>query len=194
MRDLEIRGAGNLLGAEQSGHIATVGYELYCQLLEQAVGDLKEEARIVPSDTMLDIGLAASIPRGYIPSDLRRMEAYRRIAVAKEGTQLDKIRTDLESAYGAPPLGVQTLLDLAQVRLAATILGVRSIARKEQDVIFRTLDPDALTTRLAGAQGTVRVVGERDERGLVDVYWRAPKAFLEPKSLIVVLRKRLATP
>ena len=191
MRDLEIRGAGNLLGAEQSGHIATVGYEMYCQLLEQAVGELRSEDRVVPSDTMLDIGIAASIPRGYVPSDLRRMEAYRRIAMAKDPEHLAKVRTDLESAYGAPPAAVQTLLDLADVRLAATIMGVRSIARREQDVVFRTTDPGALETRLAGIQGTVRVVGQPDEQGVVDVYLRPAKAFLMPKPLLQVLRRRL---
>lgn len=191
MRDLEIRGAGNLLGAEQSGHIATVGYEMYCQLLEQAVGELRSEDRVVPSDTMLDIGIAASIPRGYVPSDLRRMEAYRRIAMAKDPAQLAKVRSDLESAYGAPPAAVQTLLDLADVRLAATIMGVRSVARREQDVVFRTVDPGALETRLAGIQGSVRVVGQPDEHGVVDVYLRPAKAFLTPKPLLQVLRRRL---
>jgi transcription-repair coupling factor (superfamily II helicase) len=191
MRDLEIRGAGNLLGAEQSGHIATVGYEMYCQLLEQAVGDLKDEVRVVPSDTVLDFGVVGSIPRGYIPSDLRRMEAYRRMAVARDPQQLAKVRQDLESAYGTPPAGAQLLLDVAELRLAATILGVKSIVHREQDVVFRTAYPKDLEDRLRSAQGTVRVVGDPDERGLTDVYYRPPKAFLEPKSLLAVLRKRL---
>ena len=191
MRDLEIRGAGNLLGAEQSGHIATVGYEMYCQLLEQSVSELKEETRVVPSDTTLDLGVVGSIPRGYIPSDLRRMEAYRRIAVAKDAAMLQKVQQDLESAYGAPPPSTQELLQVAEVRLAATLLGVRAIQRREQDIVFRTLDPDQLESRLAGAQGTVRVVGQPDERGLTEVYYRPPKAFLEPRSLLTVLRKRL---
>ena len=91
-----------------------------------------------------------------------------------------------------PPAGVGTLLDMSEVRLGATLLGVRSVARKEQDVVFRTLDPGALTDRMAGVQGTVKVVGQPDARGLTDVYWRAPKAFLEPKGLVAVLRKRLA--
>ena len=192
MRDLEIRGAGNLLGAEQSGHIATVGYEMYCQLLEQAVGELRLEDRVVPSDTVLDIGVAASIPRAYIPSDLRRMEAYRRIAMAKDPTQLAKVRADLESAYGAPPAGVGVLLDMADVRLAATLLGVRSIARREQDVVFRTLNDAMLRAKLMGIQGTVRVIGKPDEAGLVDVYMRPSKGLVEPKALLKVLHRRLA--
>jgi transcription-repair coupling factor (superfamily II helicase) len=191
MRDLEIRGAGNLLGAEQSGHIATVGYEMYCQLLEQAVGDLRSEERVVPSDTVLDVGISASIPRGYVPSDLRRMEAYRRIAAARDREQLAKVRADLESAYGAPPAGVQCLLDLAEVRLAATLLGVRSIVRREQDLVLRALAPLAVKQRFAGFQGTVRMVGQADERGLTDVYVRPARAVKDPRSLLLVLRRRL---
>ncbi|MBL9140254.1 MAG: transcription-repair coupling factor, partial [Phycisphaerae bacterium] len=193
MRDLEIRGAGNLLGAEQSGHIATVGYEMYCQLLEQAVGDLKEETRVVPSDTMLDLGVVGSIPRGYIASDLRRMEAYRRIAVARDLEQLAKVRHDLESAYGAPPAGAQSLLDVAEVRLAATLLGVRGIARKEQDLVFRTLDAPALAARMRSVKGTVRVVGGPDERGLQDVYVRLNNANSDARSLLTMLRSRLVS-
>jgi transcription-repair coupling factor (superfamily II helicase) len=120
------------------------------------------------------------------------MEAYRRMAVARDALQLAKVRTDMESAYGAAPAGAQVLLDVAELRLAATILGVRSIVRREQDVVFRTTDPTSLEDRLRGAQGTVRVVGQSDELGLTDVYYRPPKAFLEPKSLLLVLRKRLA--
>jgi transcription-repair coupling factor (superfamily II helicase) len=191
MRDLEIRGAGNLLGSEQSGHIATVGYEMYCQLLEQAVGDLRSEVRVVPSDTVLDIGIAASIPRGYVPSDLRRMEAYRRIAGARDMDQLAKVRADLESAYGAPPPGVLVLLDLASARLAATILGVRSVARRDPDVAFRTTDPAALLAALKGVQGAVRTIGEPDVRGTTDVYWRPARGMPAPQALLGQLAKRL---
>jgi transcription-repair coupling factor (superfamily II helicase) len=191
MRDLEIRGAGNLLGSEQSGHIATVGYEMYCQLLEQAVGDLRSEVRVVPSDTVLDIGIAASIPRGYVPSDLRRMEAYRRIAGARDLAQLAKVRSDLESAYGAPPPGVLVLIDLATARLAATILGVRSVARRDPDVVFRTIDPAALRTALKGVQGAVRAIGEPDARGVTDVYWRPARGMPAPNVLLGQLVRRL---
>jgi transcription-repair coupling factor (superfamily II helicase) len=191
MRDLEIRGAGNLLGSEQSGHIATVGYEMYCQLLEQAVGDLRSEVRVVPSDTVLDIGIAASIPRGYVPSDLRRMEAYRRIAGARDMAQLAKVRSDLESAYGAPPPGVLVLIDLATARLAATILGVRSVARRDPDVVFRTIDPAALRTALKGVQGAVRAIGEPDARGVTDVYWRPARGMPAPNVLLGQLVRRL---
>ncbi len=192
MRDLEIRGAGNLLGAEQSGHIAAVGYEMYCQLLETAVGELKSVRRLSPIDTSIDIGIAGSVPRGYIPSDGRRMEAYRRIGQADSLEALARVGADLASAYGDPPLSVKTLLELAELRLLSTELGIRSVTRKEQDIIFRTTRPRDLETAFSGVQGSVRIVGQPDADGLAEVYFRPPPAFLEPKSLMTVLRRRLA--
>jgi len=192
MRDLELRGAGNLLGEEQSGHIAAVGYEMYCQLLEQAVAELRNEVKVTPLDTIVDIGLAGSIPKGWIPSDARRMEAYRRIGQADTIEALAKVVADLESAYGGAPNATKGLFELADLRLRAATLGIRSIARAEPDVILRTSRPRELERLLAGVQGAVRVVGSPDEQGLTDVYLRPPKAFFEPKSLAAVLRKRLA--
>jgi len=192
MRDLELRGAGNLLGEEQSGHIAAVGYEMYCQLLEQAVAGLRNEVKVTPLDTIVDIGLSGSIPKGWIPSDARRMEAYRRIGQADTIAALGKVIADLESAYGEAPVSTKTLFELADLRLRAATLGIRTIVRAEPDVILRTSRPRELERLLAGIQGTVKVVGQPDESGLTDVYLRPPKAFLDPKSLAAVLRKRLA--
>ncbi len=192
MRDLELRGAGNLLGEEQSGHIAAVGYEMYCHLLEQAVGALRNDVKVSPLDTIVDIGLSGSVPKGWIPSDARRMEAYRRIGQADTLAALSKVAADLESAYGEPPTITKDLLELAELRLRAATLGIRALVRKDQDVIFRTTRPRDLETLFAGVQGVVRVVGSPDEAGVTDVYFRPPKAFLESKSLAAVLRKRLA--
>jgi transcription-repair coupling factor (superfamily II helicase) len=192
MRDLELRGAGNLLGEEQSGHIAAVGYEMYCHLLEQAVGALRNDVKVSPLDTIVDIGLSGSVPKGWIPSDARRMEAYRRIGQADTLAALSKVAADLESAYGEPPTITKDLLELAELRLRAATLGIRTLVRKDQDVIFRTTRPRDLETLFAGVQGVVRVVGSPDEAGVTDVYFRPPKAFLESKSLAAVLRKRLA--
>lgn len=192
MRDLELRGAGNLLGEEQSGHIAAVGYEMYCQLLEHAVAVLRNEVKVSPLDTIVDIGLTGSVPKGWIPSDARRMEAYRRIGQADTLQALSKVETDLASAYGEPPATTKSLLEVAEIRLRAATLGIRSLVRKDQDVIFRTARPRELERLFAGVQGAVRVVGMVDAEGLTDVYFRPPKGFLEPKSLVAVLRKRLA--
>ena len=192
MRDLELRGAGNLLGEEQSGHIAAVGYEMYCHLLEQAVAALRNDVKVSPLDTIVDIGLSGSVPKGWIPSDARRMEAYRRIGQADTLDALSKVAADLASAYGEPPTVTKELLELAELRLRAATLGIRSITRKEQDVIFRTTRPRDLESLFVGVQGAVRMVGSPDDAGVTDVYFRPPKGFLEPKSLAAVLRKRLA--
>lgn len=87
-RDLEIRGSGNLLGAEQSGHIAVVGYDMYCRLLEQAARELRNEPTAEPSQTTIDIGATGGVPKVYIPSDARRLEAYRRVATARTPEEL----------------------------------------------------------------------------------------------------------
>jgi len=191
MRDLEIRGAGNLLGAEQSGHIAAVGYEMYCELLETAVGELRHEPRTVPADIAVDIGLAGHVPKGFIPSDARRMEAYRRIGQADAREKLAAVAAELASAYGELPAVTRTLVEHAELRLLAAGLGIRSIQRKDSDVIFRTGRPRDLETRFRGAQGSIRTVGTPDDDGLVEIRWRPPPAFLEPTSLAAVLRKRL---
>lgn len=191
LRDLEIRGAGNLLGEEQSGHIAAVGYEMYCQLLEQEVASLKHEKRIVTVDTTIDIAVSGSLPKGYIPSDQRRMDAYRRISTATDAEAIAKVERDLVSAYGDLPRAAKMLLQLAEIRIGATLMEIVSIRRHEQDIIFRTRRPDLLEQRMRGVHGTLRPVGTADGAGLMEVYFRPPPSYLEPGSLLALLRKRL---
>src|SRR6185295_14936396 len=138
MRDLEIRGAGNLLGAEQSGHIAAVGYEMYCHLLEQAARKLKEGSYVEPSKTHLELPLVGQVPRSYIASDKFRMEAYRRLSRAATLEELDAVVGDLTDAYGAPPPPAQLYIDLTELRVAAGMYGVEAIKLEGPDVIFRT--------------------------------------------------------
>jgi len=197
MRDLEIRGAGNILGAEQSGHIAAVGYEMYCSLLERAVHDLKhDKPPEAPSATAVEIGITGTIPRAYIPSDARRLEAYRRIATAGSPAALAQVRTDLDAAYGAPPKPVQRLIDLAELRVHAAALEVRTITVREKDVVFRTAAPKAVADRLngtKGAPGTVTALAPKSTDDLAEVYFRPPESYMQDaESLLAVLRKRLA--
>lgn len=191
MRDLEIRGAGNLLGAEQSGHIAAVGYEMYCQLLEQTVKELKNERDVKPIDTEVELKINGSITKGYIPSDIRRMEAYRRISQARSVPELDKIRLDLTDAYGQPPNTTDTLLHLAEIRIKAALMNIKSISLHEQDIIFKSTDPAPLAAAFETAPGSVRVLEPRFPNHPMEIYFRPPENFLEPTSLLAVLRKRL---
>ncbi len=194
MRDLEIRGAGNILGPEQSGHIAAVGYDMYCRLLDRAVHELKNEKVADPTQTTVEIGLAGVLPKTWIPSDQRRMDAYRRIARAGSQTELAAVVHDLTDAYGAPPKQAQRMLDLAEIRIAAHELGVRSMAVHEKDVVFRCESPEALETALTrtNAPGTVRTIRAVEKDALHEVFFRPPENFLaDPETLAAVLRRRL---
>ncbi len=194
MRDLEIRGAGNLLGPEQSGHIAAVGYDMYCRLLEQAVRDLKAEPEPVRANTVsIELGRGGTIPRPYIPSDARRMEAYRRLATASTAAELESLAEDLSQAYGQPPTAVQRLLELAELRVLANTLGVRSVTLKERDIVLRAERPAPVAAALAGANATVRVLPPASGEKLCEVYYRPPESYLEPDTLLRVLRTRFGS-
>ncbi len=191
LRDLEIRGAGNLLGPQQSGHIASVGYEMYCRLLEHAVGELTEPKGASPLDTTIDLGLEGSLPPGYIPSAARRMEASRRLSRAERANDVRRAAADLESAYGQLPASARILVRLAELRAFAASRGIRSITRMEGDVILAAERPQEIRARFDGAKGTVRIVGVPVRRGLTTVYYRPPKSWFDGDSILTVLIKRL---
>ncbi|MGH7130674.1 MAG: transcription-repair coupling factor [Phycisphaerales bacterium] len=192
MRDLEIRGAGNILGPEQSGHIAIVGYDMYCRLLDRAVKELKNEVTATPSETALELGVSGSIPKTYIPSDMRRMEAYRRTAVASTHDELAKVRTDLAAAYGPIPDPTERLLQLAEIRIGGRFLGVRLITTRGSDLLVRTTDPQAVAARFQGSAGKTAIPIVTQSGDLPEVFWRPDNpASLQPLTLLAILRKRL---
>ncbi|MBL4809839.1 MAG: transcription-repair coupling factor [Phycisphaerales bacterium] len=159
MRDLEIRGAGNLLGAEQSGHIASVGYEMYCQLLDQTVERLNDSTiQDQITHTSVDIGLIGYIPKNYIPSDARRIEVYRRLAMARSQNEIDRVVQDLTSAYTKPPELTRRLIMGARVRASYQALSVRALGVRGSDIIFLTADPNKLATILAKSPANTRVI------------------------------------
>jgi transcription-repair coupling factor (superfamily II helicase) len=127
MRDLEIRGAGTLLGTGQSGHIAAVGYDLYVQMVHEAVQELKGEPVREPAEIKLDLPLDAHLPSDYVPKEELRLEAYRRLADVTSHEQVADIRTEWEDRYGPVPEPAEKLLDVARLRAEAHRLGVREI-------------------------------------------------------------------
>ena len=191
LRDLEIRGAGNILGPEQSGHIAAVGYELYCRLLEQAVQDLKAGRRLVRDHPDLDPGFAGWLPGAWIPGDARRMDAYRRIARAQTIDELAGVEAGLVTAYGEVPPPARRFIDLANVTIRLRATGIRGLVRRDTDLIFRTSEPALLESCFQGVQGAFRRVGSPTATGVWECWWRPSKATFEATTLLAVLRQRL---
>ncbi|MFC1676803.1 transcription-repair coupling factor [Planctomycetota bacterium] len=185
LRDLEIRGAGNILGSAQSGHIQLVGYQMYCQMLEQAVRKLKgQEIEKVPT-TVIDLGFSSYIPKNYIPTDRHRMDVYRKMAVAANDDDLKQLADELADVYGPMPKEVELLLELSRVRIAADKADVKSIVISGQNLVF-TFAKDTKTnvnSLLAYIKGKVTVAGPET------VYLRLDKHYFEPATLMTVLRK-----
>jgi transcription-repair coupling factor (superfamily II helicase) len=127
MRDLEIRGAGNLLGTGQSGHVAAVGYDLYCQMVSEVVAELKGEEVREPAEIKLDLPLDANLPKGYVEKEELRLEAYRRLAAVTTEAEVDDIRAEWEDRYGPVPDEAAALLDVARLRAEAARLGIREL-------------------------------------------------------------------
>jgi transcription-repair coupling factor (superfamily II helicase) len=156
--DLELRGAGNLLGGEQSGHIEAVGFELYTQMLDRAVREMKGEAGPDEAETQLNLGLNIRIPADYIPEENQRLRMYKRVAGVETETQLSDVGAELQDRYGPPPAAVRHLLDYASLKLLCTRVGVNAIERKRESVTFKfrqnaAIDPERLARFVSAQRG-----------------------------------------
>jgi transcription-repair coupling factor (superfamily II helicase) len=158
MRDLEIRGAGNILGTEQSGHIATVGYELYCNLLEQAVRGLKQLPPKTSIEVDVDLPGEGYIPRSYVPDLRLKIDLYRRLGRVSNRTELDDFQAELVDRFGQPPPLVQHLLVMASIRIAAHRWGVTSIHLEDQYAVFTYTSARKIQQLAAANGGRLRVV------------------------------------
>ncbi|MGC4032780.1 MAG: helicase-related protein [Tepidisphaeraceae bacterium] len=181
MRDLELRGAGNILGAEQSGHIATVGYEMYCQLLEEAVHQLKHDKKIVRPEAHVDIGVTAILPKQYVVNDRQRMDVYRRLTRCSDVETVHALQKDVTDAYGELPRQAIVLFALTELRLLAGLFGISSIVKKDPDVVLTVADAQRASFALTGAPGRLTVVDEKT------IYLRLPASFLEADTLLLAL-------
>jgi len=141
MRDLEIRGAGNLLGGEQSGHISEVGFDLYVKLMAGAFDELKGESVPEEGDVRIDLPLGAFIPKSYIADENLRLEAYRRIAAARDEEMLAEVRDEVLDRYGAPlPDPVEALFEVARLRRLLVSLGVSEAATVARNLRIRPIE------------------------------------------------------
>jgi transcription-repair coupling factor (superfamily II helicase) len=146
LRDLEIRGAGNLLGAEQHGHIATVGFDTYCRLLQEAVAETKGEPMPEEREIRIDLPVRAFLPVGWVGQESLRLELYRRISMARDHQELATVRAEAEDRFGRLPPEVETLLAVASLRVTAERFGVEEVTTFRRQVRIRPL---ALTDALA---------------------------------------------
>jgi transcription-repair coupling factor (superfamily II helicase) len=185
MRDLEIRGAGNILGPEQSGHIAAVGYEMYCSLLESAVRRLTNEPDLRPTPVHVELDIAAHIPPHYIRAERSRIEIYRRMTACRTVQELDQLQKDLEDAFGPYPDAVRGLLEQAEIRVLARRWRIRSIILREPDVVFSVENVSLVDRLFADAPGTARMPDAHT------IHLRMPPAYLEPRTLPAILRRIL---
>ena len=161
MRDLEIRGAGNILGPEQSGHIAAVGYDMYCRILEKAVRGLKNEADTERPDVTVSLGVEARLPETYVSDPPLRIELYRKLQRATDATDIAALRKEMEDRFGPPPPEAVNLLAETQLRLSAQRAGVKSIHRQENTLVFET-EPMKRTLAILQASGQLcRAVDEK---------------------------------
>ncbi len=193
LRDLEIRGAGNILGAEQSGHIQIVGYQMYCELLAEAVRKLKDETVEPVPTAIVDLGFATFIPKNYIPINRHRMDAYRKIAVARNDEDLKQIKGELADVYGPVPDEVKLLLDLAELRIKASKCDLKSIVASGQDLIFSFAKDAKTSSEYFFSKISGKACPESGRRIRISdsrtVYLRLSTNYFEPRTLINVLRK-----
>ncbi|MGA8507490.1 MAG: transcription-repair coupling factor [Candidatus Sulfotelmatobacter sp.] len=156
--DLELRGAGNMLGGEQSGHIEAIGFELYTQMLERAVREMKGESAPDEAETQLNLGLNIRIPADYVPEENQRLQMYKRVARVETESQLTDVSAELQDRYGPPPPAVRNLLDYASLKLLCMRVGVNAIERKRDSVRLKfqqnaAVDPEQLARFVSGQRG-----------------------------------------
>jgi transcription-repair coupling factor (superfamily II helicase) len=152
MKDLEIRGAGNLLGAEQHGHIAAVGFDTYLRLLGEAVAEMKGEPVQEEREVRIDLPVKAFIPPEWIGQEALRLELYRRIGTARDSGELEVVRAEAEDRFGALPRPVLTLFGVASLKIAALALGVGEITTFRTQARIKPV-PEAVGYQLAATAG-----------------------------------------
>jgi transcription-repair coupling factor (superfamily II helicase) len=147
MRDLEIRGAGNLLGEAQSGHIAAVGYDLYCQMVTEAVSEMKGETTVEEPELKVDISIDAHLPNDYVPSEDLRLEAYRKLATVRTATELADIEKEWRDRFGPLPEPAQALMQVATLRVECLRIGITEIVMNGLDARLSPITLRASQTR-----------------------------------------------
>jgi len=161
MRDLEIRGAGNLLGSQQSGHIAAVGYEMYCQLLEDAVRQVQNLAPKLSADVDIDLPVEAYLPEDYAPDLRHKIDLYRRMAKIDDASQIDDIREELRDRFGPLPPAVHRMLELAELRLDAAAWQLSAITSDARFIILHYTNRRQIEQLVKTSSIPIRIVDRK---------------------------------
>lgn len=165
MRDLEIRGAGNILGTEQSGNIAAVGYELYCQLLENAVRTLKKQPLRYQNHVKIELPVSAFLPDRYVPEQKLKIEVYRRLSQANSLVRLAELEEELRDRFGPIPTPTKRMIKLRELNLRALSWKIENIHLEDGYAVFRYRDVKLIKILSYVHQGHLRVVDQHD------AYW-----------------------
>ena len=187
--DLELRGAGNMLGGEQSGHIEAVGFEMYTSMLEQAVNELKGEEHPQRPTTQLNLGISLRIDENYIAEENQRLRIYKKIAGAADEAAVKDMRAELEDRYGELPPSVHHLLEAASLRLACERVGVSQVDRKRDQLLIRftdqaSVDPGRLMKMVAQ---NAKKGAQFSPQGIL----RLPLKAAEPQAVLAEIGKLL---
>ncbi len=185
MRDLELRGAGNLLGTQQSGHIASVGYELYCALLERAVRQLKHLPPQESVDVSIDLPLGAYFPRQYVPDMRMKIDLYRRLTRIASEEELDDFCAELADRFGPLPAVVQQLVELARLRIWAHAWQINSIHQEGRYAVLGTTEGSLIGELVARSGQRLRVADARS------VYLPLGKEVSDAQEIVDVLKSIL---
>jgi transcription-repair coupling factor (superfamily II helicase) len=187
--DLEIRGAGNLLGRQQSGNLGAVGYETYMQLLEEAIDKLRGEVREIPIDPEIRLSVAARLPDDYVANVSQRLVLYKRLPSAADDEELARIRDEILDRYGPLPGETENLLDVIRVKIAARNLGVAAVDVVKDELVLTAaetsrVDPKTLLDLITRTGSAVRVTPDRKIR--------APLADPSPRVLFAAIHDLFA--
>ena len=173
LRDLEIRGAGNLLGAEQHGHIAAVGFDLYSKLLAEAVRELKGEPTAATVEPVVSVNAESFLPDDYVPEVNQRLALYKRLAGARSDEAVAELRAELTDRFGPLPTAAEQLLDTIRIRVAARDLGIERVEVGEGRALLTfaastSLDPQRLVAAIQKSRGRLKLKREFTVEAVID--------------------------
>ena len=165
LRDLEIRGAGNLLGAQQHGHIAAVGFDLYTKLLEEAVRELRGDSAPAEVDPTITVEVEALLPEAYVPEENQRLALYKRLAELGSTAEVAEMRAELADRFGPPSASVEALLDVVGLRVAARPVGVERVEAQGERALLTfapstPVTPERLLAVIARSRGKMKMLKE----------------------------------